>query len=126
VESLRWAQKEIAVVGAPCHIRVRIAGALDPGWSDWFGGLAVNSAGGRETLVEGDVPDQAAVVGVLARVRDLGLALVALETSQPGGGRIAAPDESGEAPASSGACGVVSGDQPRSNRTVDAPAVPGA
>lgn len=59
-----------------CEIRVK--GHLSAQWKDWFGGLAVeNQPGGEATLV-GTLADQAALFGVLSRVRDLGLALVSV------------------------------------------------
>ena len=63
--------------GGPTAYRVRITGRLDPAWSDWFEGLAITVDGG-ETLITGPVTDQAALHGLLRRVRDLGLPLVSV------------------------------------------------
>jgi hypothetical protein len=62
-----------------CEIRVR--GHLSPQWDEWFGGLAVAQEPNGETLLSGMLSDQAALYGVLGRVRDLGLALVSLHCS---------------------------------------------
>jgi hypothetical protein len=59
-----------------CEIRVR--GRLDPRWSDWFSGLQVASQEGDETLISGRLPDQAALHGLLERIRDLNLALASV------------------------------------------------
>jgi hypothetical protein len=62
----------------PTHYQIRVAGHLDEGWSAWFGGLAVTLESDRTTCLTGLVPDQAALHGLLARVRDLGLVLISV------------------------------------------------
>jgi hypothetical protein len=57
---------------------IRVRGLLDPQWSSWFDGLAVEDAGQDETVIVGPVADQAALHGLLTRVRDLGLPLLAV------------------------------------------------
>ena len=57
---------------------IRVLGVLDSRWSAWFAGLDVASDAGGETTLTGPLPDQAALHGVLARVRDLGLPLIAV------------------------------------------------
>jgi hypothetical protein len=59
-----------------CEIRVR--GQLDGCWSDWFDGLAITEGAHGEALLTGLVIDQAALHGLLAKIRDLGLPLVAI------------------------------------------------
>ena len=61
----------------PTTYQVRITGRLGPDWADWFEGLAVTADGG-DTLITGPVADQAALHGLLRRVRDLGLPLVSV------------------------------------------------
>lgn len=63
---------------APPSLRCRITvqGALTPCWSAWFGGLAVRDNGDGTTTLAGPVADQAALHGLLAKVRDLGLPLI--------------------------------------------------
>ena len=57
---------------------IRIKGHLDQRWSDWFGGLTITNEPNGETVLAGPIADQAALHGVLIKVRDLGLPLVAL------------------------------------------------
>ena len=58
--------------------RFRVEGHLDDCWSDWFGGLAVDCQDDGTTLLIGPVVDQAALHGVLIRIRDLGLPLLSV------------------------------------------------
>jgi hypothetical protein len=60
----------------PCVYRICVAGNLDPRWSDWFDGLNITAGAGDETLLAGPIPDQAALHGMLNKIRDLGLPLV--------------------------------------------------
>jgi hypothetical protein len=60
-----------------CHLRVR--GHLGPEWSEWFAGLTIEHTADGDTLLSGAVRDQAALHGLLGRVRDLGLTLVAVQ-----------------------------------------------
>ncbi len=55
-----------------------IAGRLGPRWAAWFDGMTLNIAGDGTTVLAGPVADQAALHGVLARIRDLGLPLVSV------------------------------------------------
>jgi ketosteroid isomerase-like protein len=57
---------------------IRLMGALDARWSSWFGGLSVASNARGETILTGSIRDQSALHGVLGRVRDLGLPLIAV------------------------------------------------
>jgi hypothetical protein len=59
---------------------IRVRGRLDPGWSAWFDGLRVTELDSGETEFSGPLPDQAALHGVLAKVRDLGLVLLSVTT----------------------------------------------
>lgn len=61
------------------HYRIRVRGLLPPHWSEWFGGLTVSHEVGGDTLLAGFVGDQAALHGVISRIRDFGLTLVAVE-----------------------------------------------
>ena len=56
----------------------RIKGHLDDRWSDWFGGLAVQLQEDGTTVLIGPVVDQAALHGVIIRIRDLGLPLLSV------------------------------------------------
>jgi hypothetical protein len=62
------------------QIRVRVQGELAPTWSSVLGDLAVAAGPDGTTLVSGELADQAALHGLLAAIRDLGLSLVSLET----------------------------------------------
>ena len=55
---------------------IRIQGVLDQRWSCWFDGLQLTSQPGGVTVLVGPVADQAALHGLLAKVRDLGLPLL--------------------------------------------------
>ena len=57
---------------------IRVRGHLDGDWSAWFDGLTITRLLGGETRLAGDLADEAALHGVLARVRDLGLPLLAV------------------------------------------------
>lgn len=58
---------------------IRVRGHLDLKWADWFGGLTITPQANDETLLTGTVTDQAALHGVLAKIRDLGLPLLLVE-----------------------------------------------
>jgi len=57
---------------------IRIAGQLGAEWADWFGGMTIAPEANGDTLLTGVVADQAALHGLLRRVRDLGLTLLAV------------------------------------------------
>jgi hypothetical protein len=57
---------------------IRVEGILDEHWSAWFDGMQVTSDRNGETVIAGPVTDQAALHGLLAKVRDLGLPLVSV------------------------------------------------
>ena len=63
--------------------QIRITGQLDARWADWFEGLTITLDGG-DTLITGPVVDQAALHGLLKRVRDLGMPLVSVSPVEPG------------------------------------------
>jgi len=59
--------------------QIRIRGILDPHWSEWFGGMTVSPQESGDTLLIGAVRDQAALHGLLVRIRDLGMPLLSVE-----------------------------------------------
>ena len=61
---------------------IRVKGLLDAHWSEWFEGLLVE-AEGQDTVISGPIPDQAALHGVLAKVRDLGVSLLSVSQVDP-------------------------------------------
>ncbi len=68
----------------PLHYEIRVEGVLDAHWSAWFDGLQVRAdADGTTTVLSGPVRDQAALHGLLGKIRDLGLPLVGLRRIPP-------------------------------------------
>ena len=66
--------------------RVRVKGHLNDRWSDWLGGLAIHLQEDGTTLLVGPIVDQAALHGVLIRIRDLGLPLLLVNrAAEPNG-----------------------------------------
>ncbi|MEO1122581.1 MAG: hypothetical protein AAFX95_00735 [Cyanobacteria bacterium J06639_16] len=61
---------------------IRIKGHLDHRWSQWFEGFAIALKDNGETLLSGSVVDQAALYGVLIKVRNLGLPLISVMPTQ--------------------------------------------
>lgn len=62
----------------PLIYEIHLAGHLSAQWSDWFEGLSVSLQPDGTTLLSGPVVDQAALYGVLKKVRDVGLPLLAV------------------------------------------------
>ena len=62
----------------PLIYQIRLEGQLGREWAEWFGGLTITLADNGETLLTGPVIDQAALYGVLKRIRDLGLPLISV------------------------------------------------
>ncbi len=62
---------------------IRVEGHLEPQWEEWFAGLHVSLEATGDTLLRGPLVDQAALYGVLKRMRDLGLPLVSLHRIGP-------------------------------------------
>jgi hypothetical protein len=60
---------------------IRVKGHLDPCWSEWFDGLQITNESNGEALLSGYIPDQAALHGILARVRDLNLLLISVTSA---------------------------------------------
>jgi hypothetical protein len=63
--------------------KIRVKGHLDGRWSEWFDGLEITNLQNGETMLYGEIVDQAALHGVLNKVRDLNLALVAVSSVRP-------------------------------------------
>ena len=76
--------------GQPIVYQIRIKGHLDPRWTGWFGGLTITLEDNGVTLLTGPVVDQAALHGLLRKVRDLGMPLISVTSIEPG--QVDAPD----------------------------------
>ncbi|MET1086682.1 MAG: hypothetical protein ABWY04_06125 [Arthrobacter sp.] len=63
----------------PCGYRLCVSGHLPDSWGPWFEGLTLTRDEDGTTILCGAVPDQAALHGVLARIRDLGVPLISVE-----------------------------------------------
>lgn len=62
--------------------QIRLRGHLGSQWADWFAGLAITLEAAGDTLLTGPVADQAALHGLLKKVRDLGMPLISLSQVQ--------------------------------------------
>jgi len=60
--------------------KIRVKGHLDERWSDWFDGLEITNLENGDTMLYGEIVDQAALHGVLAKVRDLNLPLISVSS----------------------------------------------
>jgi len=68
----------------PVVYQIRIKGHLSYQWTDWFEGLTITLEEDGDTLLTGPVIDQAALHGLLKKVRDLGMPLVSVSPVEPG------------------------------------------
>lgn len=66
----------------PMVYQIRIKGQLGHEWTDWFEGLAITLEENGDTLLTGPIVDQAALYGLLRKVRDLGMPLVSVNRVQ--------------------------------------------
>ena len=64
--------------------QIRVRSVLDEKWMDWFDGLAITQVNQNDTLLAGWVMDQAALHGILGKVRDLGLDLLLVKRIEEG------------------------------------------
>ena len=68
----------------PGYYEIRIKGHLDDQWTGWFEGLTLTFEESGDTLLTGLVTDQAALQGLLKKVRDLGIPLISVNPVNPG------------------------------------------
>jgi hypothetical protein len=61
------------------NVEIRVQGQVDRHWSDWLGGLTITHTGQDESVLTGPIVDQAALYGLLAKLRDLGLPLLSVK-----------------------------------------------
>ena len=71
------------MVTDPARYCIRVRGQMGPEWSEWFGGMIITSDETNETILVGQVVDQAALYGILNKIQALGLTLLSVlrETS---------------------------------------------
>ena len=69
------------------YYRITVQGHLDAGWVRWFDGLAIANEADGTAVLSGPVGDQAALHGVLVKIRDLGLPLIAVQRADEPGER---------------------------------------
>lgn len=83
----RSAEPSYPGLDQPGSYRIRISGHVRPGWATWFEGLELTTGeddtGAGVTTLTGELTDQAALHGVLAQIRDLGLVLLLVERVDP-------------------------------------------
>jgi hypothetical protein len=65
------------------YYEIRVRGQLDSTWSTWLGGLDLRCTDDGQTIASGPVPDQAALFGLLERIRDMGLELLSVLRLEP-------------------------------------------
>lgn len=70
--------------GQPVIYQIRITGHLGRQWKEWFGGLSITLEDNGDTLLTGAVVDQAALHGLLKKVRDLGMPLISVNRAGSG------------------------------------------
>jgi hypothetical protein len=68
----------------PMICQIRIKGHLGHQWADWFGGLTITREDNGDTLLTGAVVDQAALHGLLKKVRDVGMPLISVNRVELG------------------------------------------
>lgn len=68
----------------PTRYQIRVKGQLDSQWTDWFEGLTITLENNGDTLLAGTVIDQAALHGLLKKVRDLGMTLISVSSIESG------------------------------------------
>jgi hypothetical protein len=64
------------------QVEIRVKGRINEEWSEWLGGLTISHSGPDGTVLTGVVPDQAALYGIISRLRDLGLELSAVSSEE--------------------------------------------
>jgi hypothetical protein len=84
-DSTKRTRSEASAVdqGSPVPYEIRVKGHLDARWAAWFDGLSLTNEGDGATAIRGPLVDQAALHGLLQRLRDLGVPLVSVTQVNP-------------------------------------------
>jgi hypothetical protein len=64
------------------HVEIRVRGCINRRWSDWLDKLTITHTGQDETVLAGSIADQAALYGLLSKLRDLGLSLSSVHCTE--------------------------------------------
>ena len=64
------------------HVEIRVEGHLDPTWADWLEVFSLTHTDEGETILTGEVGDQAALYGLIAKLRDLGVRLISVRSGE--------------------------------------------
>ena len=67
------------------NIEIRVDELINSEWSEWFKGFTISHSEDDESIIRGKVQDQSELYGLLAKLRDLGLTLISIKTSDSGG-----------------------------------------
>jgi hypothetical protein len=86
--------KRVLKYHEPIHYEIRVEGELDPCWSGWFEGMVVTAKGG-ETVLSGPVRDQAALHGLLGKIRDMGLPILSVGRLEGPSGKMSGSESAG-------------------------------
>ncbi|MEP7358976.1 MAG: hypothetical protein ABI847_17130 [Anaerolineales bacterium] len=70
-------------VNEPRRYAIRVKGHLEQRWAEWFADLSITQASDGTTLLAGALTDQAALHGVLNKIRDLGLPIISVQGLSP-------------------------------------------
>lgn len=65
------------------RVEIRVQACIDPGWSEWLDDFEISHTAQGETILTGAVPDQAALYGLISKLRDLGLTLKSVNWLEP-------------------------------------------
>lgn len=66
------------------QVRVRVKGCIDSQWSEWLNDLTITHTDQGETVLAGPIADQAALYGLITKLRDLGLPLLSVDATSSG------------------------------------------
>lgn len=68
-------------------VEIHIDATIDESWSDWFAGMEIASIGEDESVLRGKVEDQAALYGLISKIRDLKLDLISVDAQEEDTGK---------------------------------------